>query len=166
MPDDKGAEKMHPTIPFLNVVGIQPCKSASKPCTSRNACMQSQLLFLRCQILKNPRSQGGDATYHELLVQEELVHEIHKTAERLEKEHPNIHKPPVAVHCVSAETGQGIAGLIEAMTAVLRECGSEGGGDSCPDLRLNVQSGSVGSQEGALSSHRLLSPEEEAWASS
>jgi hypothetical protein len=128
--------------------------------------MQLQLLLLQCQVLKKPRSQGGDATYHELLVQEELVHEIRKAAERLEKEHPNVHKPPVAVHCVSAETGQGIASLIEAMTAVLRECGSEGGGDSCPDLSLNVQSGSVGAHDGALSSHRLLSPEEEAWASS
>lgn len=67
-------------------------------------------------------------------LREELVHEINTMADNLEKEHPGVHTPPVAVHCCSAESGEGLQGLMETVAMLLDEDGADDAGTDVEDV--------------------------------
>lgn len=46
-------------------------------------------------------------------------------AESLSTEHPEIHVPPVAILCCSAETGAGVEDVIDCVTALLDDSGDD-----------------------------------------
>jgi hypothetical protein len=54
-------------------------------------------------------------------IQEELLHELQTMSAHLLELHPEVHLPPAAIHCCSAETGEGIEELVESIASLLND---------------------------------------------